>query len=64
MSLKFFHLVFITASIVLASGFGIWAVSLTDRSYFAAGVISFLCAAGLVVYEVAFLKKCREIGLE
>jgi hypothetical protein len=63
MSLKTFHIVFITASIVLASWFGIWAMSIDGWPYVLTGVGSFLCAAGLVVYEVAFLKKCREIGL-
>jgi hypothetical protein len=63
MSLKAFHLVFIAASIALASGFGVWAVSLGGGSYLAAGVVSFACAAGLVVYEVEFVKKCRELGL-
>jgi len=64
MSLKFFHVVFITASIALATGFGIWAVSIGGWPYALTGVVSFLCAAGLIVYEMAFLRKCREIGLD
>lgn len=63
MSLKFFHIVFISASIALASGFGIWAVSIDGRGYFVAGIAAFGCAAGLVVYQAVFLKKCRRIGL-
>lgn len=64
MSLKVFHVLFITASIVLASGFGIWAVSTGGWKYIVTGVASLLCAGGLVMYEVAFLRKCREIGLD
>jgi hypothetical protein len=55
--------VFITLSIVLASWFGIWAISNDGLSYVVTGAVSLLCAAGLIVYEVGFLKKCREIGL-
>jgi hypothetical protein len=64
MSLKAFHVLFITASIALASGFGVWAISVDGWKYIAVGAASFLCAGGLVVYEVAFLRKCREIGLD
>ena len=63
MSLKTFHIVFITASIVLASGFGIWAISSNGWPYVVTGLASLFCAAGLIVYEVSYLKKCREIGL-
>lgn len=63
MSLKTFHVVFIAASIVLASWFGVWAISSDGWPYVLTGLASFVCAAGLVVYEVGFLKKCREIGL-
>ena len=64
MSLKVFHILFITASIALASGFGIWAVSIDGWKYIALSGASFVCAGGLVVYEVVFLRKCREIGLD
>ena len=64
MYLKAFHVLFIAASIVLASGFGVWAVSSDGWKYVATGVASLLCAAGLVIYEVAFLRKCRQIGLD
>jgi len=63
MSLKAFHVVFIAASIMLAAGFGFWAVSRGDGAYLAAGILSFACAAALVAYEVGFLRKCRELGL-
>jgi hypothetical protein len=63
MSLKTFHVVFITASIVLASWFGIWAISSGSWPYVVTGLGSLLFAAGLIVYEMGFLKKCREIGL-
>jgi len=63
MSLRVFHVVFIAAAIALASGFGVWAVSLDSGGYLAAGIASFGCAAGLVVYQAAFRRRCHEIGL-
>lgn len=63
MSLKVFHVLFITISIALASWFGIWAVSIDGWGYIVTGIGSFVCAAALIVYQVAFLRKCRQIGL-
>lgn len=63
MSLKAFHVLFIAISIALASGFGIWAVSVDGWGYIVTGVGSFACAAALIAYQVAFLRKCRKIGL-
>ncbi len=66
MSLKAFHLVFITAACLLAVGFGIWLL----KTYLAEGgvsnlvfsLVSFLAAAGLVVYECFFLKKTKNLS--
>ena len=67
MSLKTFHLVFITAASALAVGCGIWSL----RSYFspegrgldlAVGVGAILAAIGLVIYERYFLKKTKNVS--
>ena len=67
MSLKAFHLVFITASSALAFGFGVWEL----RSYWSAigvlqdllfGLGSLLAGVGLIIYERFFLKKLKNVG--
>ena len=66
MSLKAFHIVFITASILLAFGFAAWSlVAYRDQgglSYLAYGIGSTLCGAGLIAYEVYVLKKLKNIS--
>jgi hypothetical protein len=63
MSLKAFHVVFIAASIVLAVGFGLWALSIGGGTNLLVALTSFASAVALVAYEVGFLRKCRELGL-
>jgi hypothetical protein len=66
MSLKAFHLVFITAATLLAFGFGIWLA----KNFFSAGgagnlisaLLSFGAGIGLIVYECYFLKKTKDVG--
>lgn len=67
MSLKIVHIVFISASILLAIGFGGWCL----KSYFAGtgsildlvlGLGSFGLAISLVFYGKYFLKKLKDIG--
>ena len=65
MSLKAFHVVFISFSILLALGFGGWLVAQYRQSgeplWLVAGILSFAVAVSLVFYERAFLKKTRNI---
>jgi hypothetical protein len=66
MSLKSFHLVFISASILLALGFGAWEMN----AWFDAratldlvmGSLSLLAGVGLLVYGRYFLKKLRNVS--
>lgn len=66
MSLKAFHLVFITAATLLAFGFGVWLA----LNYFSYGgvmnlvyaLLSFAAGGGLIVYERYFLKKTKNVG--
>jgi len=66
MSLKAFHLVFITASSALAFGFGVWEL----RSYWSPtgrlgdlllGLGSLLAGVGLIIYERYFLRKLKDV---
>jgi hypothetical protein len=67
MSLKTFHLVFITAASALAFGCGVWGL----KNYWSAdgrlpdllfGLGSLLAGAGLIVYERYFLRKLKNVG--
>lgn len=67
MSLKAFHLVFITASCLLAFGFAAWEV----KSYcspeskvwdLVLGVGSFAAGVGLIFYERYFLRKLKNVS--
>ncbi len=67
MSLKAFHVIFITAASAMAFGFGLWML----RDYRAPGgstgdlawaVSGFVTGAGLLVYERFFLKKLKNIS--
>jgi len=64
MSLKAFHVVFITAASALAFGFGIWMLrdyrspdgTTADLLY---GIGSLAAGVGLIIYERYFLKKFK-----
>jgi len=67
MSLKAFHVIFITAASGLAFGCGVWGL----KNYFSAGgrlldllfgIGSFAAGVGLIFYERYFLKKLKHIG--
>jgi hypothetical protein len=58
MSLKGFHIVFITASFALAVAFGLWCLG--EGPGMPAAVASFAVAAALIGYGFWFLKKLRK----
>jgi glucose-6-phosphate-specific signal transduction histidine kinase len=67
MSLKAFHLIFITASCALAFGFAVWEVKtyFSDEGrlrdlLFAIG--SLAAGVGLIIYERYFLKKLKHVS--
>ena len=66
MSLKAFHLVFITASVLLAFGFGAWSlVGYSDYGRtvdLVFGVGSVGIGVGLIVYGRYVLKKLKHIS--
>ena len=67
MSLKAFHVVFITAASALCFGFGVWMLrdfrgpegSATDLWF---GIGSLLSGVGLLVHERYFLKKLKNVS--
>lgn len=67
MSLKFFHIVFIALSCLIALVVGIWALDAyrADGSlaWILLAAIAFLGGGGLVVYGTRFLHKARRLGL-
>jgi hypothetical protein len=60
MSLKWFHIVFITLSVLLSIGFGVWGLF---NQHVALGIASLAVSAGLCVYGTYFLQKARRMGL-
>ncbi len=66
MSLKAFHLVFMTLCIIFAAGLGVWGVR--DYAHSARigslllGIGSWLGLPALVVYTVWFLRKLKNVG--
>jgi hypothetical protein len=60
MSLKWFHIVFITLSMLVSLGFGVWAVF---NQHVTLGVVSLAASAGLVVYANYFMGKARKLGV-
>jgi len=66
MSLKAFHLVFVTVSAILGLGFGAWAIADYRRTGSAEslwwGVGSLAGTAALIVYGRWFLRKLKGVG--
>jgi ABC-type uncharacterized transport system permease subunit len=57
MSLKAFHVFFISLAVLLCLGFGVWCLG--QPGYTAAGIASFAVGAALVAYEVIFLRRFK-----
>ena len=67
MSLKGFHIVFITFSTLLALGSGVWCLwidSVHGSPTFRIGAVcSFLIGAGLVAYGIWFWRKMKRLRI-
>ncbi len=67
MSLKAFHIVFVTIAALLCVGFGVWAIrnyqAHGDALSMAAGIGSLAVAVVLVVYGRWFLRKLKWVSL-
>jgi len=66
MSLKAFHVIFITAASAMCVGCGVWGLKnfLSGSGAFdlVFGIGSFLAGAGLLLYERYFLKKTKDVS--
>jgi hypothetical protein len=60
MSLKWFHVVFISLSMLVSLGFGVWGLF---NHHIVLGVVSLAASAALVVYGNYFLGKARKLGV-
>ena len=60
MSLKWFHIVFISLSAILSLWFGVWGLF---NQQVALGVVSLAASAGLVLYGNHFMIKLRKLGV-
>jgi len=67
MSLKGFHIFFITVSTLLAFGFAAWCARMFINEhadlYLGMGGTSFMAGIGLIVYGVSFLRKIKHLKL-
>ena len=66
MSLKAFHIFFISLSVLLTFGFAVWTFqSYTENGGFIVlmgSLISMLTGVGLIVYGINFLKKLKNVS--
>lgn len=66
MSLKSFHLIFVTAASALAFGFGVWELNEYSGTHelknLAMGLCSIVAGIALVIYERYFLRKLKNIS--
>lgn len=68
MSIKYVHMIFVTAATLLALGFAAWCFFSPDSpqttSYHAAGIGGIVVAIGAVFYGVWVWKKLKRLPLE
>ncbi|MFN7140310.1 MAG: hypothetical protein ACK4UN_13320 [Limisphaerales bacterium] len=66
MSLKAFHIIFVTAATLLAFGFGAWALHsyTVSRSVLdlVMGILAVVMGVGMIWYGKYFLRKLKNIG--
>ncbi len=65
MSLKVFHIIFITLSVILAFGFGLWLLISGPGEVAQTNIIAALLSFGvgilLVLYEIKIVRKFRSL---
>ena len=62
MTLREFHIVFITASIILSFGTAAWCLLTPNgSSYLSMGIFSLAMGAGLLLYAASFFKKLKRL---
>lgn len=60
MTLKWFHVVFITISMLMGITIGVWGLV---NHFTVLGIASLVSSAALCVYGTYFLQKARRLGL-
>ncbi len=66
LGIKTFHLIFISISVLLAGGVAVWAFDFAQQVsrpavYVATGIGAILFGLGLVVYEIVFVRKLKDL---
>jgi len=63
MSLKVFHIIFISLSVVLTFGFGLWLLFGEERelAHALGALLSFVVGVLLILYEIKIVKKFRAL---
>ena len=65
MSLRVFHLVFITIAVLLCEGFGVWCLLSNDvhgrAGYAATGLVSIVFGLALIIYEVRLWRTVKDL---
>ncbi len=66
MSLKAFHVLFVSVSVVLSLGFAGWAFAefrrTADKEYIWWAIAGLAAACGLIIYGRWFLRKLKDTG--
>jgi hypothetical protein len=65
MSIKGFHLIFITIAALFCAGFGVWALFFDQQDSGigtkVAGVVTLMASIGLIFYGIHFRRKSKNI---
>lgn len=61
MSLKVFHVFFVSVSVILAVGFAVWCFAQSASGFLFTGALSIAAAGLLAYYGCRFLKKIKRI---
>jgi len=65
MSIKGFHLIFITIAAIFCAGFGIWALFINDKESGTgitfAGIVTLIVSVALIFYGIYFRRKSKDI---
>jgi hypothetical protein len=62
MSLKWFHIIFVTLAVLTCWGFAAWCLLVQGSGgYIVMGIVSALLGAALVVYGVKFWQKLKQV---
>ena len=68
MSLKAFHILFVSLSVLLCWGFAFWCLTSQvaggNPTYLAVGPAALLCGVGLIFYGFKFLQKMRSLKIQ